>query len=141
MAYKIEFESNPKNKDTQILSDGIFSEARKKKNLNPVSYFAFFIRNEAKKIVGGCNGDILYGQLYISQLWVEEKLRGQGYGTKLMQLAEEYAKKMGIRFMSVNTMNFEAPEFYKKLGYYVEFERHGFDKDSVFYFLRKDLDV
>jgi hypothetical protein len=35
-------------------------------------------------------------------------------------------------------MSFEAPEFYKKLGYYVEFERHGFDKDSVFYFTREE---
>lgn len=139
MNYKIDFESNPTAEDTQILSDGIFSEAKKKKDLNPVTYFAFFVRDAAGKIVGGCNGDILYGQLYVSQLWVDEKLRGQGYGTKLMELAEEYAKKNGVRFMSVNTMNFEAPTFYKKLGYYVEFERHGFDKDSIFYFLRKDL--
>lgn len=139
MTYKIDFESNPKPEDTQILCDGITHEAISKKDLKPVSFFAFFIRDEHEKIVGGCNGDILYGQLYVSQLWVDEKLRGQGYGTKLMQLAEEYAKKMGVRFMSVNTMNFEAPTFYKKLGYYVEFERHGFDKDSVFYFLRKDL--
>jgi hypothetical protein len=37
------------------------------------------------------------------------------------------------------TFEWEALDFYKKLGYYVEFARHGFDKDSVFYFLRKDL--
>lgn len=106
MTYKIDFESNPKPEDTQILCDGITHEAIRKKDLKPVSFFAFFIRDEHEKIVGGCNGDILYGQLYVSQLWVDEKLRGQGYGTKLMQLAEEYAKKMGVRFMSVNTMNF-----------------------------------
>lgn len=72
-------------------------------------------------------------------IWVDEKLRGQGYGTKLMQLAKEHARKNSCSFVSVNTMNFEAPEFYKKLGFYVEFERHGFDKNSIFYFLRKDL--
>ena|SRR3990167_1252969 len=139
MNYKIDFDSNPKTEDTEILSDGIFSEAKEKKDLNPVTYFAFFIRDETEKIIGGCNGDILYGQLYVSQLWVHKKIRNQGYGTKLMQLAEEYAKKMGVRFMSVNTMDFEAKPFYQKLGFFVEFERHGFDKDSVFYFLRKNL--
>ena len=36
-------------------------------------------------------------------------------------------------------MDWEALDFYKKLGYYVEFERHGYLKESVFYFLRKDL--
>lgn len=81
----------------------------------------------------------MYGQLYVSQLWVDEKLRGQGYGTKLMQLAEAHAKENNCSFVAVNTMNFEAPEFYKKLGFYVELERHGFDKDSIFYFLRKNL--
>src|SRR3990167_9963435 len=119
--YKIDFESNPKSEDTQILGDGISENAKIKKGHKPVSFFAFFIRDENGKIVGGCNGDILFGQLYVGQLWVSENLRNQGYGTKLMQLAEEYAKKMGARFMSVNTMNFEAPQFYKKLGFYVEF--------------------
>ncbi len=33
----------------------------------------------------------------------------------------------------------KALDFYKKLGYYVEFARKGFDKNSIFYFLRKDL--
>lgn len=56
-----------------------------------------------------------------------------------MQLAEAHAKEMNARFIAVNTMNFEAPEFYKKLGYFVELERHGFDKESIFYFLRKNL--
>jgi len=38
-----------------------------------------------------------------------------------------------------HTFDWEALDFYKKLGFYVEFERKGFDKNSVFYFLRKDL--
>lgn len=139
MKYNISFESNPTPENTQILSDGIFTEAKNKKDLNPVTYFAFFIRDDANKIVAGCNGDILYGQLYVSQLWVDEKIRNQGYGTKLMQSVEEYAKKNACHFISVNTMDFEAKPFYEKLGFFVEFERHGFDKDSVFYFLRKNL--
>ncbi len=139
MTYTINLETNPAPDDIQILCDGISHEAQKKKQLKSVSSFAFFIRDENGKIIGGCNGDILYGQLYVSQLWIDEKLRGQGYGTKLMQLAENHAKQNNCSFVAVNTMNFEAPEFYKKLGFIIEFERHGFDKDSVFYFLRKDL--
>ena len=139
MTYKIDFESSPKDTDIQILCDGITKEALGKKDLNPVSFFGFFIQDHNEKIVGGCNGDVLYGQLYIAQLWVDKNLRGLGYGTKLMQLSEKYAEEMGCKFISVNTMDFEAPEFYKKLGYYVEFERYGFDQDSIFYFFRKDL--
>ena len=139
MTYKIELELSSKPGDIQTLCDGIAFEAQQKKGLKPVSFFAFFIRDESEKIFGGCNGDILYGQLYVSQLWIHEKLRRQGFGTKLMQLAEKHATENQCKFISVNTMNFEAPEFYKKLGFHVEFERHGFDKDSIFYFMRKDL--
>ena len=36
-------------------------------------------------------------------------------------------------------MDFEAKPFYEKLGYKVEFERKGYDKNTSFYFLRKDF--
>jgi ribosomal protein S18 acetylase RimI-like enzyme len=47
-------------------------------------------------------------------------------------------RTMNQTFSTVNTMDWEALDFYKKLGYEVEFERHGFLKDSIFYFLRKE---
>lgn len=114
-------------------------QAIQKKGMKQLDFFAFFIRDEDGKIVGGCAGDNMYGQLFVGQLWVTEKLRGKGYGTKLMESAEKFAKENGCKFMSVNTMDWEALDFYKKLGFRVEFERHGFDKDSIFYFLRKDF--
>jgi ribosomal protein S18 acetylase RimI-like enzyme len=107
--------------------------------MKQLDFFAFFIRDEQGKIVGGCAGDNLYGCLYVGQLWLTEQLRGNGYGTKLMQEAENLARKSDCNFMAVNTFNWEALDFYKKLGFYVEFERKGFDKNSIFYFLRKDL--
>src|SRR5690348_12670369 len=42
-------------------------------------------------------------------------------------------------FIAVNTMDFEALGFYIKLGFTVEIERKGFDKNSSMFFLRKDL--
>ncbi len=56
-----------------------------------------------------------------------------------MQATEKHAIETGCTFLTVNTMDWEALDFYKKLGYYVEVERHGFEKNSIFYFLRKDL--
>jgi len=53
--------------------------------------------------------------------------------------AESLAKKSHCHFIAVNTFDWEALDFYKKLGFYVEFERKGFDKNSIFYFLRKNL--
>jgi ribosomal protein S18 acetylase RimI-like enzyme len=114
-------------------------QAKQKKGMKQLDFFAFFIRDESGKVIGGCGGDNMYGGLYVGQLWVAESLRGQGYGTQLMQKAETLAKESKCNFIAVNTFDWEALDFYKNLGFYVEFERKGFDKNSVFYFLRKDL--
>lgn len=139
MNYTIQYDSDPKQEDIQILYDGLKENMLAKRGLKPVSFFGYFIRDEEGKIVGGCNGDIFYGCLYVGSLWVLESLRGQGYGTKLMQLAEQLAQNSKCNFIAVNTMDWEALDFYKKLGFYVELERKGFDKNSTFYFLRKDF--
>lgn len=139
MQYTIQYESNPKQGDVQILDDGIMEQARQKKGMKQLDSFAFFIRDDNELIIGGCAGVIMYGSVYVGSLWVTEKLRGQGYGTKLMQSAEKLANDRGCNFIAVNTMDWEALDFYKKLGFYVELERKGYDKDSAFYFLRKDF--
>ena len=125
----------------QVLGNGIMEYAKQRKGHGPIEFFAFFIRDESNKIHGGCNGDNLYGCLYIGQLWVEEALRGIGHGRQLMLAAEKFGKEQGCTFAAVNTMDWEALDFYKKLGYEIEFERRGFLKDSIFYFLRKELSV
>ncbi len=139
MTYTILFENNPDPKDVQLLGDRIQEYANKQKGHEPLDFYAFFIRDENNEIQGGVNGVNLYGCLYIDQLWVAESLRAKGYGTKLIELAEKHGIELGCTFATVNTMDWEALGFYKKLGYQIEFERHGFLKDSIFYFLRKNF--
>lgn len=139
MNYQITYEKNPKSGDVQILNDGIMEQAKQKKGMKQLDFFAFFIRDEDGKIIGGCGGVNMYGSLFVDQLWVAESLRGKDYGTQLMQKAETLARESKCNFIAVNTFDWEALDFYKKIGFYVEFERKGFDKNSAFYFLRKDL--
>lgn len=96
MTYTIAFEEIPKQKDIEILSHGISQNAKQKRGLNPVVPFAFFIRNENNKIMGGFNGNIGYDWLYVDQLWADESLRGKGYGTALMRAAEKLAIDLAI---------------------------------------------
>ncbi len=139
MTYQIIFESNPQQTDLDALGKGIMHYAKLKKGQSPIEFFSFFIRDEQEKILGGCNGNTLYGALYIDQIYVTESLRNQDYGSKLIHAAEQFGKEKGCTFATVNTMDWEALGFYKKLGYTIEFERHGFSHDSVFYFLRKEF--
>lgn len=139
MHYTITYEPNPNPKDTKIIWQGISEHAKNVKGLPPGKPFAFFIKDETNQIKGGCSGYIYYGCLYVDLLWVDKALRANQYGTKLMMQAELLAIEKGCHFIAVNTMDFEALGFYKKLGYIIEFERHGFDKKSIMYFLRKNI--
>ena len=68
-------------------------------------------------IYGGAVGSLLYQGFHISGLAVPEQLRGQGYGSKLMRAIEEVAISLGAKTITVNTQNYEAADFYPKLGY------------------------
>jgi len=140
MTYEIIFEENPRSDDIQCLNDRIIEEHKKKKDLKPLTFFGFFIKDREGEILAGCAGNTMYGSLFIGNLWVSETLRGKGVGTQLMQRAEQLAKERDCRFIALNTFDWEALDFYKKQGFTVELERRGFDKNSVFCFLRKDLD-
>lgn len=136
---KIVYKENPDNQDIQSLTQGIIDYAKQKKGHEAMEPFGFFIYGENNQILAGCNGNIGYGWVYVDQLWVHESQRGKGYGTALMQAAEKLGKQKGCISAAVNTMDWEAPEFYKKLGYSIEFERHGLVKNSIYYYLRKDF--
>lgn len=139
MKHTITFDANPSQTDTMILWKGICEHASLARGLGPGRPFAFFIKDENGDIKGGCSGYLFHGCAYTDFLWVDTSLRGQRYGVELMERVEKLAIENGCRFMAVHTMDFEAPDFYKKLGYVIEFERQGFEKDTIMYFFRKNL--
>lgn len=122
-----------------ILYAGLNDEAMAAKGMNRVSTFGICIKNELQNILGGAKGAVLYGNLYVDSLWINHKIRNQGWGTKLMAEAEKIGKECGCTFATVNTMDWEALSFYQKLGYNIEFIREGFEKDSKMFMLRKKL--
>jgi ribosomal protein S18 acetylase RimI-like enzyme len=139
MTYKIKFEESPTAEEIKVLQEGIADHAKQMKRQKPLKFFAYFMRDPEDQIKGGCNGCIYYGSLYVENLWVDKDLRDKNYGTQLMQLAEQFGKENDALFATVNTMDWEALDFYKKLGFEIEFERRGYLNDSIFYFLRKDF--
>lgn len=67
--------------------------------------------------VGSIIGKIYFNWLHIDLIWVEEKYRRQRLGTSLMQHALQKAKEMKLSGIEVWTQSWQAPEFYRKLGY------------------------
>lgn len=139
MTLKLSFLENPNPDDVQILTNGIKEYAKQQRGFESLDFFACFIRDADNSIIGGCSGGTLYGGLHIDNLWVSESIRHQGWGTKLMQAALRYGNEKDCAFATVNTMDWEAIEFYKKLGFELEFERHGFQKTLYSIFCGKNF--
>ncbi len=72
---------------------------------------------EGGKIVGGLVGETFLGWLYVSVLWVADGYSRQGYGRRIMEAAEKEARRRGVRNAYLDTLSFQAPGFYAKLGY------------------------
>lgn len=69
------------------------------------------------RIVGGLAGSTNFDWLYIETLAVEASYRKRGLGRKLVEVAERIAVERGCCGSWVDTLSFQAPMFYARLGY------------------------
>jgi ribosomal protein S18 acetylase RimI-like enzyme len=103
-----------------------------------VEPIAFEFKKDGQ-MIAVCVAQLFWGALHIKSLFVEKEHRFKNYGKLLMEHAFEYGKKHKCQFVFVETMSFQAPEFYKKLGFKVDFVRKNYAKDIGFYYLTMDL--
>ena len=69
--------------------------------------------------IGGILGGTYWGWMYVDILWVHENYRKKGIGSRLLREAEQEAVRRGCHHVHLDTMSWQAPEFYKKHGYEV----------------------
>jgi GNAT superfamily N-acetyltransferase len=72
---------------------------------------------ERGKIVAGLLGQTYFDWMYVRLLWVADRRRGRGWGRSLIAKAEAEALRHGVRNVWLDSFTFQAPDFYKKLGY------------------------
>ena len=94
------------------------------KNGVTCNYMPFaFVAKEDSKIVGIITGKSYYKEIHISALIILEEYRNKKIGSKLLENVENYYKDKGFENINLTTYGFQAPEFYKKCGFKVEFVR------------------
>ncbi len=135
----IEYQENIEEKYYKIID----SEFNKYADKNQIicNYIPFaFIAKEDDKFVGIITGNSYYKEIHISDLIVLEEYRKKHIGSKLVKAVEEYYKDKGFENINLTTYEFQAPEFYKKCGFEVEFVRKNEDNPKLNkYFLVKYL--
>lgn len=107
----------------------------------PEAYHSFIkvAKNDQGDMIGGA---IAYSSMYhigyLDTLWVDERYRGQGIGTELLQQAEQALLEFGCPVCHLDTFDFQGPEFYLNAGY-TEFGRleHEHVNLTEFFFYKK----
>jgi ribosomal protein S18 acetylase RimI-like enzyme len=75
------------------------------------------VRDDDGAIRGGVVGRVFLDSFHISTVWIDDRLRGQGHGKAMMELAEAEGRRHGATNVWLNTLSWQARPFYESLGY------------------------
>jgi GNAT superfamily N-acetyltransferase len=137
--YQIVYVEKPEESAWGIIGRGVGSYNKQQAGDNKFQRLCFSLQTPEQEIVGGVLGEIYWGWFYIDLLWVEEALRGRGYGHRLLARAEDEARRRGAKHAYLDTFSFQAPDFYKQHGYQLFGELQDFPPGHQRYFLKKQL--
>jgi ribosomal protein S18 acetylase RimI-like enzyme len=112
-------ESDPTPDEVRFLEDRLYEFNVGATGIADGETLAFFVRGEKGKILAAACGHTWGGCCEIRQLWVDAPLRKQGLGSALMRAAEDEARRRGCQQIVLSTHSFQAPDFYRRLGFEV----------------------
>ena len=110
-------ESSPRHEDIRFLDDALYEFNRERTGIHDGKLFAFFLRDAEGNVVGGADGWTWGGTCKLQHLFVPANARGTGLGTRLMQAVEDEARARRCRHILLDTHSFQAPDFYRRLGF------------------------
>lgn len=136
---KIELE-NSENEEIYKVIDNEFNKYAIKNdvicNYNPFT----FVAKEDDKIIGIITGHSYYKEIHIGDLIVLEEYRNKKIGSMLVKAVEEYFMNKDFKNINLTTYGFQAPKFYEKCGFKIEFVREDKENSKLSkYFLVKYL--
>lgn len=132
----IKIEKQELDEDLQELMEFEYVKYEEKHNIfcNCTPY-CFVAKNE-NNILGIVSGFTCYDEIYIDDLVVVEKYRNNNIGTMLINKVEDYFKDKNFNNINLCTNGFQAPKFYEKCGFQLEFVRKNIKNpklDKYFY--------
>ncbi|MGZ3610337.1 MAG: GNAT family N-acetyltransferase [Ktedonobacteraceae bacterium] len=116
---QIQVTDQPSEVDWQRLEDNINQFNMQMTGYHDYRPLVIFLRDPTGAIIAGITAFTWGGTLRILFLWVHENYQRQGYGTQLLEAAEQEAIARGCIEAAVDTHSFQAPQFYPQKGYTV----------------------
>jgi GNAT superfamily N-acetyltransferase len=115
---KIVLTDAPDAADTAVITNGLRDFNTSRAGYDDYKPLAVFVTDPAGgKVLGGLYGGSYLGQLRVDRFFLPEGLRRGRLGSRLLAMAEEEGRRRGCTRVTLNTMEIQAPGFYRKQGY------------------------
>lgn len=98
-----------------------------------------FVAKDQGSFAGAIVVEPFWGALHVKLFYIDDRYRGKGIGSKLMESALKYGQDSKCAFAFVETMSFQALDFYRKQGFKLEFTRSGYSHGTSFHYLKRPL--
>lgn len=119
--------------------DNYMKVFNKRNNINGKTDDFQIVAKDNENFVGGISCEIYDETLYISRIVVDEKYRLRQIGKNLMIHTEKEAIKREVEIIELGTCEFQAKEFYEKLGYKIVYTRDNYPRGYKSYTMNKEL--
>ena len=129
----------PSCADIEFLEDRLYDFNAGTTGISDGRSLGVFLRDEFKNIVAGAAGHTWGRTCELRQVWVAAPFRGSGLGRRLIAEAEAEAVRRGCQQLVLTTHSFQAPDFYRKLGFQVVSEFADYPLGHAQVVLRKRL--
>jgi ribosomal protein S18 acetylase RimI-like enzyme len=130
----------PSADDMRRIAEGLFETIESLFDTSLVRRpFSVFVRSSNGTLVGGVNARLAFGDLHVDQLWCSREIRGRGFGSRLLEEAEQYGREHRAAHSLLNTFDPALIGFYEKRGYSVMGTIPGLAARRPVYFLKKEL--
>lgn len=129
----------PSSADVEFLEDRLYEFYVAATGAGDGRSLGVFLRDQAGSIVAGAAGYTWGATCELRQVWVAAPIRGRGFGRCMLAQVEAEAVRRGCHQLVLTTHSFQAPEFYRKLGFEVVSEIADFPLGHSALVLRKRL--
>lgn len=137
--FSVEVAAEIKPQEMHVIVKGLTAYNASKANGDMPQYLMITVRDQEQNVVGGLVGASYLGWVQVQAVWLDDSLRGQGYGKDLMRKVEEEALRRACPRIFLETLSFQALGFYEKLGYTIVSRLDGFPPGGTRYALTKML--
>ncbi|WP_298912489.1 GNAT family N-acetyltransferase [uncultured Algimonas sp.] len=120
-AVSVDAGHSPSSQDTAELLDRLSAFNRKQvpdlqRSTDAIPCFVS-AKTEDGTLVGAISGRCLWNTLHIDLFWIEDDMRGQGLGQRLLSACERLAIGRGCVNAYLETFSWQAKPFYENEGY------------------------